>query len=400
VELNDQFEKLSAMLSVDRKGKLRKTSILLEAISVITTLRNENSRLRAAQQQSPSSISLTGHNSNGTTTSNKRSRVRQRSGSSQYPHPSTSIYRSASSSSLSSPVSAPAFPPRNSSEILDDLSTSDISMGIIKRSQSYGASTLSHDNLNAHFNPLSPTYAHSRSQPPSPMGFPYPMSNSYNGSDHLPPFPEQPIPPLVDTNLLNLDIDTNPTPSNDIASFLLSPTAFSSQFQSNNENNSTSTETSSFIVPPLLEDPMILSKGDQRTQAQLFLSLTPTASSQSPLPPSQQQQPRIQRSLTQDSSLNGLKPFHYEFNQTNPFFTDWPTTTLSNINMKPSMDFPDNFSPRASSGTTGLDLDIALNLNDMLDDNMDSPRKLDPDDVDSPRTIKTESPLDYLKLST
>jgi len=256
-------------------------------------------------------------------------------------------------------------------------------LGIIKRSQSYGAPSLPQHDLN-HFNPLSPSYSHSRSQPPSPMGFPYPMSNSYNG-DHLPPFPEQPIPPLVDTNLLNLDIDTNPTPNNEIASFLLSPTAFSSQFQSNSEssNNSTSTEISSFIVPPLLEDSIGL-KGEPRSSAQLYHSLTPTASSQSP------PQQRIQRSLTQDSSLNCLKPFHYEFNQTNPFFTsDWPTTTTStNVNTKPTMDFSDNFSLRVNP-----DLDLALNLNDMLDDTMDSPRKFDPDDVDSPRTIKTESPL-------
>jgi len=72
------------------------------------------------------------------------------------------------------------------------------------------------------------------------------------------------------------------------------------------------------------------------------------------------------------------------------FFTsDWPTTTTStNVNTKPTMDFSDNFSLRVNP-----DLDLALNLNDMLDDTMDSPRKFDPDDVDSPRTIKTESPL-------
>jgi len=88
--------------------------------------------------------------------------------------------------------------------------------------------------------------------------------------------------------------------------------------------------------------------------------------------------------------MNLIKPI--------PFFTsDWPTST--NINPKPSIDFSDNFSPRASSGTT-LDLDIGLTLTEMFDDTMDSPRKVDPDDVDSPRTIKTESPLDYLKLST
>jgi len=195
---------------------------------------------------------------------------------------------------------------------------------------------------------------------------------------------------------LNLDIDTNPVPTTDITSFLLSPTAFSSQFQSLPENNlSISTETPSFIAP-ILEDPMNVKESG--TQAQLYHSLTPTASSQS----SHTSQRSIPRSFTQDSSLNGLKPFHYEFNQqTNPFFTsDWPTTTSStSLNPKPSIDFSDNFSPRASSGPS-LDLDIALNLNEMLDDPMDSPRKVDPDDVDSPRTIKTESPLDYLKLST
>jgi len=153
VELNEQFERLSCLLNVDRKGKMRKTSILLEAINVIGTLRTENSRLRA---QNPS----------GTPThevpARRKNLARPRSTSNQYPMRSASSIPMGSTSS-----SLHTGSPLTSGDVMlqEDTSLRGLDEIPLRRSRSSDMPSLSPPTVLTRSASASPSHATSRPGP-------------------------------------------------------------------------------------------------------------------------------------------------------------------------------------------------------------------------------------------